>query len=249
MLQDDVQPTSFRKPTNPVKVLQFLFLFLVLLAETLPNATGNVTDGAGCGLELSACHDALSWELQAAAELRGNLSQMSAENTALLETVAALRSRVAALEAQSSPARVSAPATLPYSSSPLLAPNAARRLEEPPPDSTGGTQCYWAGSSFAPKCSCMQRPKPLQFDARPEIKVYVASWAAAALDAWLLKFVIEEVLCRGSQKTKALSANCFFLHRCLASPCLCSPVLCHSSHRTSPRSRHSPVGTRIYFPR
>jgi ABC-type proline/glycine betaine transport system substrate-binding protein len=40
----------------------------------------------------------------------------------------------------------------------------------------------------------MQRPKPLQFDARPEIKVYVASWAAAALDAWLLKFVIEEVL-------------------------------------------------------
>jgi hypothetical protein len=64
----------------------------------------------------------------------------------------------------------------------------------------------------------MQRPKPLQFDARPEIKVYVASWAAAALDAWLLKFVIEEVLCRGSQKTTALSANCFFLHQVLGFP-------------------------------
>jgi hypothetical protein len=152
-----VAASKLKRGSVSGKALRILAL---LAAAALPNATGNVTDGAGCGSELTVCRDVLSLQIQAAAELRGNLSQLSADKSALVETVAWLRLRVAELEAQSTPARViSAPVVaslpeVPYTS----APNSARRREEPPTDSKGVEQCYRAGSSFDPTCGCLQRP-------------------------------------------------------------------------------------------
>jgi hypothetical protein len=58
-----------------------------------------------------------------------------------------------------------------------------------------GLDCFENGSSFVkPECNCFGGPKDSDFDSRPTVKVVLGTWATAALDAFLLKGVIEEKL-------------------------------------------------------
>ena len=145
--------------------------FLAILV--LPNAaTGGALDG--CGLELTSCRDSLALEAEAAVELRGNLSKLSAGNTALMEMVTELRRRVADLEAQSSKRRhlPAATAVLP---SAILSPYGRRSMVSS--NTTYSVGCFRSGSSFDnPACDCLGSPKPSQFGFRPTIRIIAGSW-------------------------------------------------------------------------
>ena len=55
--------------------------------------------------------------------------------------------------------------------------------------------CYGANSSFAiPECNCLGGTPDPRLSGRDKIRIVVGSWFAAAMDAFLLKVAIEEVL-------------------------------------------------------
>ena len=159
---------------------------LLLSALLLPavvaknNAAGSTSDGTGCRLELTTCRDSLALEARAAMELRSKLSKLLTDNTALIETVAELRRRVADFEAQQKaipPSAIGAPHDAPLEASPLPTSAGHRRRSVASMNTTYSVGCFRAGSSFDnPACGCMGRPKPSQFDLRPAIKVVAGSW-------------------------------------------------------------------------
>ena len=56
-------------------------------------------------------------------------------------------------------------------------------------------QCHGVNSSNTDlSCNCLGLPMAEEFDSRPTIKIIVASWTAAAIDAFLLKIVLEEYM-------------------------------------------------------
>ena len=162
------------------------FLFTAVLVN---HASGSASGGTGCRLELTTCRDSLALEARAAAELRSKLSKLLIDNTALIETVAELRRRVADFEAQQNarmhrpvikvigPSAIGARHDAPLQSSPLPTSAGLRRRSVASMNTTYSVGCFRAGSSFDnPACGCMGRPKPSQFDLRPAIKVVAGSW-------------------------------------------------------------------------
>jgi hypothetical protein len=158
-----------------------------VLAKT--NAAGSTSDGTGCRLELTTCRDSLALEARAAMELRSKLSKLLTDNTALIETVAELRRRVADFEAQQNtrpaapvvkvvrPSAIAARHDVPLKSSSLPTSAGHRRRSVVSINTTYSVGCFPAGSSFDnPVCGCLRRPKPSQFDLRPAIKVVAGSW-------------------------------------------------------------------------
>jgi len=60
---------------------------------------------------------------------------------------------------------------------------------------TYSVNCYGANSSFAiPECNCLGGTPDPRLSGRDKIRIVVGSWFAAAMDAFLLKVAIEEVL-------------------------------------------------------
>ena len=168
-----------------------LLLSALLLPAVLAknNAAGSTSDGTGCRLELTTCRDSLALEARAAMELRSKLSKLLTDNTALIETVAELRRRVADFEAQQNtrpaapvvkvvrPSAIAARHDVPLKSSPLPTSAGHRRRSVVSINTTYSVGCFRAGSSFDnPACGCLRRPKPSQFDLRPAIKVVAGSW-------------------------------------------------------------------------
>ena len=59
---------------------------------------------------------------------------------------------------------------------------------------TYAVDCYGAGSSFADlSCNCLSKPPHAAYDSRDTIVIVIGSWLAGAINAFLLKTVIEEV--------------------------------------------------------
>jgi ABC-type proline/glycine betaine transport system substrate-binding protein len=56
-------------------------------------------------------------------------------------------------------------------------------------------ECTAAGSAFdLPPCNCLGDAKPAAFDDRPVITIVLGDFLSAAVDARLLKTVVEEIL-------------------------------------------------------
>ena len=162
---------------------------LLLPAVLVKSAAGSTSRATGCRLELTTCRDSLALEARAAMELRSKLSKLLTDNTALIETVAELRRRVADFEAQQNtrptapvvkvvrPSAIAARHDVPLKSSPLPTSAGHRRRSVVSINTTYSVGCFRAGSSFDnPACGCLRRPKPSQFDLRPAIKVVAGSW-------------------------------------------------------------------------
>ena len=55
--------------------------------------------------------------------------------------------------------------------------------------------CFRNGSSFdVPTCNCLGGQKPAGLDSRPIVTIVAPSWLGGAVDAWLLKILVEESL-------------------------------------------------------
>lgn len=103
-----------------------------------------------------------------------------------------------------------APSSTATASSSIHAPSDPSKASKPPtpPSRRGGdeedeeahnllyaVQCHRANSSNTDlSCNCLGKPMVEGFDSRPTIKVIVGSWTAAAIDAFLLKIVLEEYM-------------------------------------------------------
>jgi hypothetical protein len=62
-------------------------------------------------------------------------------------------------------------------------------------DAEYAVPCFRAGSSFdSPACNCLGSQKPAELDSRPIVTIVAPSWLGGAVDAWLLKILIEERL-------------------------------------------------------
>ena len=158
----------------------WLFSAFLFTAVLINKAAGSASGGTGCRLELTTCRDSLALEARAATELRSKFSNLLADNTALIETVAELRRRVADFEAQQKairPSAIGARHDASLEASPLPTSAGHRRRSVASMNTTYSVGCFRAGSSFDnPACGCMGRPKPSQFDRRPAIKVVAGSW-------------------------------------------------------------------------
>ena len=62
-------------------------------------------------------------------------------------------------------------------------------------DFTYAVHCYRANSSFTdPSCNCLSKTKHAAYDTQPTVVVVIGSWLAGAIDAFLLKIVLEQEL-------------------------------------------------------
>ena len=62
------------------------------------------------------------------------------------------------------------------------------------------THCYGANTSFNdPSCNCFGKPRPKTVDSLAAVVVVVGGWLGGAVDAWLLKLLIEEQLGRPTE--------------------------------------------------
>jgi hypothetical protein len=72
---------------------------------------------------------------------------------------------------------------------------AAENEGDPAHDQLYAVHCYGANSSNTdPSCNCLGLPMDEEFAKRPTIRVIVGEWTAGAIDAFLLKIVIEEYM-------------------------------------------------------
>ncbi len=62
-------------------------------------------------------------------------------------------------------------------------------------DTEHAVSCFPNGSAFVtPSCNCLGKQKPAGLESRPVVTIVAPSWLGGAVDAWLLKILIEEVL-------------------------------------------------------